>query len=87
MPIETSNDIIQMILHAGLMVRFVLLLLVFFSVASWTIIFAKYRTIKKAVKESEGFLEQFWSSRSLSDALVISKDFKGSPVARVFRVA
>jgi biopolymer transport protein TolQ len=87
MSIETSNDIIQMVLHAGLMVRFVLLLLVFFSVASWAIIFTKYRTIKRAVTESEKFLEQFWSSRSLSDALVISKDFKGSPVARVFRVA
>jgi len=32
MPVFTSSDIVQMILNAGLMVRFVLALLLFFSV-------------------------------------------------------
>jgi biopolymer transport protein TolQ len=87
MPVENSNDLIQMILHAGLMVRFVLLLLLFFSVASWTIIFTKYQMIKKARKESDKFLEKFWSSRSLAEAFASSKSFQHSPLARVFRVA
>ena len=87
MPVESTNDIVQMILHAGLMVRFVLLLLLFFSIASWAIIFTKYRMVKKARRESEKFLEQFWNSRSLSEAFQATKSFKQSPVARVFRVA
>jgi len=87
MPVTATNDIIQMILHAGLLVRFVLLLLLFFSVASWTIIFTKYRMMKKARKASDQFLERFWNSRSLSEAFTASKGFEHSPLARVFRVA
>ena len=36
-----SVDIVQMIFNAGLMVQFVLLTLLFFSVTSWAIILIK----------------------------------------------
>jgi biopolymer transport protein TolQ len=76
-----------MILYAGPMVRFVLLLLLFFSVASWAIIFAKYRSIKRARKESAHFIELFWNSRDLSEAFSASKRLRYSPISKVFRVA
>jgi len=82
-----SSDIIHMIIYAGPMVRLVLLLLLFFSVASWAIIFAKYRSIRKARKESAHFLDIFWNSRDLAEAFAASKRLRNSPVARVFRVA
>jgi biopolymer transport protein TolQ len=87
MPISSSSDIVQMILQSGPMVRFVLLLLLFFSVVSWAIIFTKYRLIRKAQKESARFLELFWSRASLSKAFSASKELKYTPLARVFRVA
>ena len=87
MPVPTSNDILQMILHAGPMVRFVLLLLLFFSITSWAIIFAKYRSIRKARKESANFIDLFWNSRGLSEAFAASKRLRYSPIARLFRVA
>lgn len=87
MPIFANSDIVQMILHSGPMVRFVLLLLLFFSMTSWAIIFTKYRFIKKARKESTYFLDLFWNKASLSEALAASKGLHYSPVARVFRVA
>ena len=83
----TSSDIVQMILNAGLMVRFVLLLLLFFSVTSWAIIFYKYRLIGKARKESAYFLDLFWNRQSLSKAFAASKQLRYSPLARVFRIA
>jgi biopolymer transport protein TolQ len=83
----TSSDLIHMIVYAGPMVRLVLLLLLFFSVASWAIIFAKYRSIRKARKESAHFLDIFWNSRDLAEAFAASKRLRASPVARVFRVA
>jgi biopolymer transport protein TolQ len=83
----TSSDLIHMIVYAGPMVRLVLLLLLFFSVASWAIIFAKYRSIRKARKESAQFLDIFWNSRDLAEAFAASKRLRQSPVARVFRVA
>ena len=88
MPVPTSNDIIQMVFDAGPMVRFVLLLLLFFSITSWAIIFAKYQSIRKARKESADFLDLFWNSRGLSsDAFAASKRLSYSPIARLFRVA
>jgi biopolymer transport protein TolQ len=87
MSVTNSSDIIQMILYAGPMVRFVLLLLLFFSVASWAIIFAKHRSIRKARKESAYFLELFWNSRDLSEAFSASKRLRHSPISKVFRVA
>jgi biopolymer transport protein TolQ len=83
----TSSDLIHMIIYAGPMVRLVLLLLLFFSVASWAIIFVKYRSIRKARKESAQFLDIFWNSRDLAEAFAASKRLRQSPVARVFRMA
>ncbi len=87
MPTSASSDIVQMILNSGPMVRFVLLLLLFFSMASWAIIFTKYRFIRKARLESTYFLDLFWNKASLSEALAASKGLRYSPIARVFRVA
>jgi len=79
-------DIVQMFSNASLMVQFVLLLLVFFSMASWAIILLKYRYIKKAFNESAYFVDFFWKSRDLSDAFAKAKELQSSPVARIFRI-
>ncbi|MDP2645626.1 MAG: protein TolQ [Desulfobacterales bacterium] len=79
-------NIFQMIGNAGLMVRLVLFLLLFFSIASWAIIFIKYRYLRKAFKESSSFMEFFWKSRDLSDAFTKAKQLHASPIARIFRI-
>ncbi len=79
-------DIIQIVSEAGLMVQFVLLLLLFFSVTSWAIIIVKFRYLKRAFRESERFTEYFWKSRDLAGAYARSKQLKSSPIARVFRI-
>ncbi|MCF8079641.1 MAG: protein TolQ [Desulfobacterales bacterium] len=81
-----SLNVFKMILDAGLMVQFVLLLLLFFSVTSWAIILIKFRYLRRAFAESTGFTEFFWKSRSLSDAFARSKQLRSSPVARIFRI-
>jgi biopolymer transport protein TolQ len=81
-----SLDIFKMILGAGLMVQFVLLLLFVFSVTSWTIILIKFRYLRRAFSESSHFTDFFWKSRSLSDAFGRSKQLRSSPVARIFRI-
>jgi biopolymer transport protein TolQ len=79
-------DYIQIIGNASLMVKFVLLLLLFFSVMSWSIIIIKMRYIRKAFRESDIFLDYFWKSRDLASAFTKAKQLGGSPVARVFRI-
>lgn len=80
-------NVIEMVLNAGLMVQFVMLLLLFFSVASWAIIFIKYIQIRKAYKESAFFVENFWKSKDFSDAFLHAKGLQFSPIARAFRTA
>ena len=84
MPQDIS--IFHMISNAGLMVQFVLLLLLIFSIASWAIIIIKYRYIRKAFVESDEFIDYFWQSRDLSGAFNKAKQLPGSPVARIFRI-
>jgi biopolymer transport protein TolQ len=84
--IEQQFDIIEMVSNAGLVVQFVLLLLLFFSVTSWAIILIKFRYFGKAFKESTYFTEFFWKSRDLSNAFVKAKQLSSSPIARIFRV-
>ena len=81
-----SIDILNMIRNASLMVQFVLFLLLFFSIASWTIILIKFRYIRRAFKESAFFTEFFWRSRDLSAAFTKSKQLDGSPIAKIFRI-
>jgi len=75
-----------MVSHAGPMVKFVILLLLFFSFVSWAIIFYKFVQIRQARRQSYYFLELFWKSRSISSAYSDSRQFKASPVAEIFRV-
>jgi biopolymer transport protein TolQ len=82
----TKIEILNMVMGAGLMVKFVLLILLFFSVTSWTIMIIKYRYIKRAYNESAKFTDFFWKSRNLSNAFAKAKQLHGSPIARIFRV-
>ena len=79
-------NLIHMISNAGLMVQFVLLLLLFFSITSWSIIIIKYRYIRRAYKESALFADLFWKSRDLANAFRQAKELQGSPTARIFRI-
>jgi len=83
---SSEMDLIGIVMNAGLMVQFVLLLLLFFSITSWTIMIIKYRYIKRAYLESGIFTDFFWKSRDLSEAFAKAKQLRGSPIARVFRV-
>lgn len=83
---QSEMDIIQLLSNAGLMVRFVLLLLLFFSVMSWTIIIIKWRYIHRAITESTRFTEYFWKSRDLAGVYAKAKQLSGCPLARIFRI-
>ena len=85
MPIQ-EIDFFFMIANASLMVQFVLLLLLFFSITSCAIIIIKYRFIRTAFKESAVFAEFFWESRNFSEVFTKTKQFQGSPIARLFRI-
>ena len=77
-------SIFQMIIDAGPMVKFVMLLLLAFSLVSWTIIIMKHLSYKKARAETEFFLEIFWKSKNLAEAYKAAKEIPDSPEASIF---
>jgi biopolymer transport protein TolQ len=79
------GSLLSMVIDAGAMVQFVLLLLLVFSVVSWAIILMKYRSIKKVKRENELFMEAYMKSDKLSDILPESKKFKHSNIAEIFQ--
>lgn len=81
-----NGSLLSMIIDAGLMVKFVLLLLFIFSVVSWAIIFLKYRYYRKIKKENEAFNEDYLKSSKLSDVMPAAKKYSFSTTAEVFRV-
>ena len=80
-----NNDTIQMVLNAGPMVKFVLLILFLFSIGTWAIIFLKFRLLRKARDETDDFLELFYESRDIKKIYRSSQSLKRSPVACLFR--
>lgn len=80
------GSLLSMVLDAGLMVQFVLLLLFIFSVVSWAIIFLKYKSYRKIKKENAEFNEDYLGSSRLSDVIPAAKKYSFSTTAEVFRV-
>ena len=80
------SGIIDMVLGAGAVVKLVLIILVFLSIACWAIIFLKHRLLKKANQESSRFLNLFWNSKNLATVYRESKKMEESPLAEIFRV-
>jgi biopolymer transport protein TolQ len=79
------NDVTQMILHAGPVVKFVMLILFSFSVVSWAIIFMKWRLLRRAKEETSYFLDLFWESPDMGRVFGECEDLPYSPVANLFR--
>jgi len=76
---------LDLISGAGLVVKLVLLVLVYFSVVSWTIIFFKLRSIHLASRDSERFLDFFWSKKRFDLIQQGAGAFAASPLTVLFR--
>lgn len=82
---ETRLDPIQLVLHASIPVKLVIVVLVAFSVLCWIVIFAKALHLARARSDSDRFIKAFDTAGSL-DALAQQglSGFRGSPFARIF---
>jgi biopolymer transport protein TolQ len=83
----TGDTVLTLILKAGPVVKFVLLLLLFFSVFSWAIIFHKHRLLSKVEKESEDFYQAFLTARQWDSLYHATKRYTTSPLATLFKAA
>jgi biopolymer transport protein TolQ len=61
-----EESFLQIALHASLVVKLVLLLLIGASIASWAMIFRKRKLLRDAKNKSEEFEKRFWSGGDLA---------------------
>ncbi|MGA2151735.1 MAG: MotA/TolQ/ExbB proton channel family protein, partial [Geobacteraceae bacterium] len=68
----------------GLVVKLVLIILLYFSVVSWTIIFFKVLQVYRANSASERFLEFFWKTKKFDLINAQLDRFVNSPLTVLF---
>ena len=76
---------LSLILQAGVVAKCVLALLLVFSLASWTLIFLKFRVLGRADRQDERFLKLFREGKQLSSMYEDSRRLPQSPLAALFR--
>jgi biopolymer transport protein TolQ len=74
-----------MVFQAGYVVKFVLIVLLFFSVVSWAIILFKYRYLTGAGKQNAAFVLAFRSNRDPRNILAMAGKYPLSPISNVYR--
>jgi len=75
----------ELIMHATVPNKLVMLTLVLFSIASWYIIGYKALYLRRASLESEKFLKIFYDTRQLNVAAEEATKLPRSPISAVFR--
>jgi biopolymer transport protein TolQ len=78
-------SLVAMFWHAGAMVKFVMLLLLFFSLGSWYIIFTKHMLFKRSRRNSADFVRTFWACKTMAEANQAASEMPSSPEAAIFR--
>jgi len=82
-----GGEIFNLIKNTGLVAQVVLVILLIFSVMSWSVILTKWASIKRARAQSGRFLRAFRKAQRLQDVAAVSEQFKPSPLVAVFENA
>lgn len=81
----TQTGILDLVADAGMVAKFVLLILFSASVFCWAIIFTKWRAFSSALAQNKKFSEVFWSGKSVEEIMTKTEKFPRSPVVVVFK--
>jgi biopolymer transport protein TolQ len=63
--VTTDYSLLELVLNASIPVQLVMLILLLASLISWTMIFRKHTTLKRARFSADDFEDQFWSGQDL----------------------
>lgn len=80
-----ENTVLSMMLHAGPMVKAIMVGLLLLSVVCWGIIVAKAILIRKANQESDAFIDRFSDGKSLKSLHQEAVMLEDSHLAHIFR--
>jgi biopolymer transport protein TolQ len=81
----SATDFAQLIFAASPIVKFVMALLLLFSVISWGIILYKWWTFRGIEKQTRSFLDVFRKSAKFSEVQAVCPSLAGSPLVGMFQ--
>jgi biopolymer transport protein TolQ len=82
-----DNSTLGLVLHAGIVVKAVLLLLFMFSVISWAIIIYKWLHFSKARTENAAFLANYNSTTDSEALYQASTNSPAGPIAKLYKTS
>lgn len=82
--VESFKALGNMFGHIGVIAVAVLVLLLFASLYSWTVILGKMGSFRRATRASRSFVKLFRRTNTLSDIAARAGDYHASPLAQVF---
>lgn len=82
-----SPGFLGLALHTSAFASVILLLLLFFSLLSWTIMLRKWLTFRHIERQSRGFVAVFRKSPRLSEVNQACEHYRGTPLSGIFIAA
>jgi biopolymer transport protein TolQ len=79
-----GGEIVSLVRETGLVAQAVLLILLTFSILSWSIILTKWSSLRRARVQSGRFLRAFRKAQRLQDVAAVAEQFNPSPLVTVF---
>ena len=84
LPASDSSALVEMVHNSGPVATAVLIILLAASIFSWTIMFTKWSSFRRARVQSQRFLRAFRKSGRLSEIAAVAGQFSPSPLVPVF---
>jgi biopolymer transport protein TolQ len=78
-------EIVKFFLQTGWVAKVVLVILIIFSLASWSVILGKWRELSAARRASDRFLKVFRDAARLNEAAAAAPKYRTSPLAGMFQ--
>ena len=79
-----GGEIIDLVGETGPVAKVVLLILLIFSLVSWSIILSKWSVLRRARVQSGRFVRAFRKAQRLQDIATVADQFRPSPLVGVF---
>jgi biopolymer transport protein TolQ len=79
-----GGEIVNLVRQTGPVAKGVLIILLFFSILSWSIILSRWNMMRRARVQSARFLRAFRRAQRFQDIAAVAEQFKPSPLVAVF---
>src|ERR1051326_2623285 len=79
-----GGEIVNLIWQTGAVAKAVLIILLLFSILSWSIILSRWNRLRRARVQSGRFQRAFRRAQRFQDIAAVAEQFKPSPLVPVF---